>query len=1672
MKNMRRIVGVGMMVMAFAARAADGVWTAGSGVWTNTEKWAAGVLPDAGGAAAFTGSGGTVTVPAGYPFNLSALYFNTNGVVLNWTLMGETNALVAPALVRIDNPINTLFMNAAMAGINGFQKTGDGTLKITTTNPLLSGSVQVLGGRLLIRADDNLGQVPASYQADALVLDTGAIGNDDPTLTLALTRGVTLGAGGGYLFGRNGNDMVMASPITGAGSLYVNMQTGYVVLSNTNNNYTGDTVIGASGPGYSGGQLAVLKLGADEVLPHGAGAGGLVIDGTQKGVLDLNGKTETVNRLTGLGAAVLANSSSLTGVLRAGADDSDTIFSGSLQAGAVLDKIGTGTLTYSNMAASAGSIRISDGAVRAASAQSLGTVTVIMAGGTLKTPVQGPPQRFAASLLLATNGVLDRTLATAAIVWGGDVAAADGVTNTTLLTVSGGSEPFSIGATNRSVVFNADVADPNGVLFRDRVWLARLPLSSTWSIAPGADLTIGNAGLLGTGAMTLTNFSVRLPATDALGVGGETVTVGGISNAVWFDATRLAGPAVTNDPSYAFTASNSVILSGTSARVGFGGAGTVTYTGSVSGSGTLVKSGSGDAVLATANTFTGDIQLNAGSLRVSDDGQLGNSANPLMLAGGYLGNASGANVTLPRTVQATAGGFDVQDASLNLSGVVSGTASKRGGGTLTLSGSSANPALDLAVTQGAALLSKSGASAVRNLTVAPSGTARLAGTGGNQISGNVTLTGGALDLNGFSETVGRLDSAALASSVTNGGASAAVLTVGEGGVGGTYYGALADGASLGLTKTGTNLFTLAGAAGTQTASGGLRAEGGTLALGTGVRYVRVSPGTARAPGTLPAMGEFQLLFKGRPLAWPAGTTNIVTSSSSTNVAVRLIDNNSRTYWQAGSLPASATIDMKRTVLCDGYRWYTCSDVSDRDPLNWTVEVSADNANWFMADARTNQTVVTTRGTLASARAFTGAWPNDAVSSASGLYVASGAVVRVTLPEESVAGLTGSGEVALAAGASLRVADAGSYAGTVSGEGRLLLGGNASLGVPSAASVVNVVNDGPFAAAVTVGANNEPLFGAALADGSSALGLTKQGSGTLTMVDAGSTYSGDTRVEAGTLNVQAPMWRFRYIRFNPSMTVNNNVPFASYALCISEFQLTSNGVSVAYPVGSTATTLYANNTGSPSSNAINGLTTGSDRWLSPVIPNPLTIDAKSAVTFNGYRWFTSGNNAGDYNRAPTAWTVEGSYDGITWMTLCGESGVPIPGFTANVGNEVGPFLASPARFKLTADFYAETNSAALKLAAVSARYLRFTPTAARNEVGTFDFGSSGFQLAELQLLRDGVPVSYPAGTLATASGGSYANSYPPGKAVDGDIVGSVNNRWYSDVMVNPLTVDMQQAVAFNAYRWYTAYNTPNRDPVGWTLEVSNNTTNWYTVDVRTNQTVTTDRNVAAGTWALDLPAGQRAADTIPDASRTLVATGATLRLDAGSETVGPLSGTGTVTLVQGAMFGINGFTNAAYAGGITGTGTVVKTGVAVQTLSGALAFSGALLVNAGTLDLAGATLNGVTNIVLRSGGELAGAAAVNGNLTIAAEGGATRANLAVTGALTVTGTLKLALPAGAVMPYAQRLFAFGSADAATRAALHASAGTLAVPVGFAASVHVTADAAYLSVSAPGTVLLVR
>lgn len=82
------------------------------------------------------------------------------------------------------------------------------------------------------------------------------------------------------------------------------------------------------------------------------------------------------------------------------------------------------------------------------------------------------------------------------------------------------------------------------------------------------------------------------------------------------------------------------------------------------------------------------------------------------------------------------------------------------------------------------------------------------------------------------------------------------------------------------------------------------------------------------------------------------------------------------------------------------------------------------------------------------------------------------------------------------------------------------------------------------------------------------------------------------------------------------------------------------------------------------------------------------------------------------------------------------------------------------------------------------------------------------------------------------------------------------------------------------------------------------------------------------------------DNIPDASPVVIASGATLNLNGHVETVGPLSGpAGASVLLGGGIMIVNSTADAAYAGSITGPGSLVKSGGLAQYFNGPVGTSG-------------------------------------------------------------------------------------------------------------------------------------
>jgi hypothetical protein len=129
-----------------------------------------------------------------------------------------------------------------------------------------------------------------------------------------------------------------------------------------------------------------------------------------------------------------------------------------------------------------------------------------------------------------------------------------------------------------------------------------------------------------------------------------------------------------------------------------------------------------------------------------------------------------------------------------------------------------------------------------------------------------------------------------------------------------------------------------------------------------------------------------------------------------------------------------------------------------------------------------------------------------------------------------------------------------------------------------------------------------------------------------------------------------------------------------------------------------------------------------------------------------------------------------------------------------------------------------------------RYFRWQPTAMR--VG----GTGVVQASEFWFLNGGSPVTP---TLISGVGDNFSGG--EGSDTLGD--NNTATKWCN---TNGLTgyalFDFGTTVIIDGYRWATGNDAPERDPISWTIEGSDNNTTWTLIDTVTNFTGTTTRQV--------------------------------------------------------------------------------------------------------------------------------------------------------------------------------------------------------------------------------------
>ena len=245
-----------------------------------------------------------------------------------------------------------------------------------------------------------------------------------------------------------------------------------------------------------------------------------------------------------------------------------------------------------------------------------------------------------------------------------------------------------------------------------------------------------------------------------------------------------------------------------------------------------------------ANTFTGPININAGEVRFTSNGSIGNAENDIILDGGRFGKASDATtVTLgaERNIfvgdgagtsisSASTGTLIYNNAIANKVGEI-GSWAKQGGGTLSLGGVSTYSG-DTAINNGILLLTTGN-------DRLPTGTVVSLGQAASSNLGTLNLNGLNQQIAGLASTTGT-NSSANNNTVTSVAAATLDINVAEGATksygDGTTQNSGVIGGAISLVKNGSGTQTFGDAntyTGTTTVNAGILALSGTGTIGAG-----------------------------------------------------------------------------------------------------------------------------------------------------------------------------------------------------------------------------------------------------------------------------------------------------------------------------------------------------------------------------------------------------------------------------------------------------------------------------------------------------------------------------------------------------------------------------------------------------------------------------------------------------------------------------------------------------------------------------------------------------------------------------------------------------------------------------------------------------------------------
>ena len=338
-----------------------------------------------------------------------------------------------------------------------------------------------------------------------------------------------------------------------------------------------------------------------------------------------------------------------------------------------------------------------------------------------------------------------------------------------------------------------------------------------WRIADGSgNWTDANGTINADYAQDSFAVFAAAPGIVTIDNGGGNVLASGMQFAS--DGYLLTGDALT------LTGAQAIVQVGDSSAASAGY--TATIDAALTGSAMLVKTDAGTLILTGANSYSGGTAINGGTLGISSDANLGIEAGGLSFGGGTL-HTTGA-ISTARTVDLAGSATFLTDATLSLSGLVSGAGSltKDGAGTLVLTAGNSYTG-GTSIRAGRLELGNGGTSGAITGDVVNDGVLAFNRSDSATFAGLIS-GGGAIEKMGSGTTILTGDN------LFTGGTtiSAGTLQLGNGGTSGSIVGDVVNNGMLAFDRSDATTF-----AGLISGSGGVEQSGtGTTVLTGGNSY--------------------------------------------------------------------------------------------------------------------------------------------------------------------------------------------------------------------------------------------------------------------------------------------------------------------------------------------------------------------------------------------------------------------------------------------------------------------------------------------------------------------------------------------------------------------------------------------------------------------------------------------------------------------------------------------------------------------------------------------------------------------------------------------------------------------------------------------------------------------